>query len=138
MPVSNVAVSHRRQQGEGLSGETACGQTRGAQTVLSLQAENPETGLALDPPDTLPAPDELAMNAEQMAQVRESLDQLDESCREIVELRYLGDLSYDELGATLKLNPKTVSSRLSRCLDRLEQIARKTFLRDKPGVFPSN
>ncbi len=25
----------------------------GAQTVLSLQAENPETGLALDPPDTL-------------------------------------------------------------------------------------
>jgi RNA polymerase sigma-70 factor (ECF subfamily) len=110
----------------------------GAQTVLSLQAENPETGLTLDPPDTLPAPDELAMNAEQMALVRESLDQLDEPCREIVELRYLGDLSYDELGATLKLNPKTVSSRLSRCLDRLEQIARKTFLRDKPGVFPSN
>lgn len=110
----------------------------GAQTVLSLQAENPETGLTLDPPDTLPAPDEMAINAEQMALVRESLDQLDESCREIVELRYLGDLSYDELGATLKLNPKTVSSRLSRCLDRLEQIARKTFLRDKPGVFPSN
>jgi len=110
----------------------------GAQAVLSLQAENPETGLTLDPADSMPAPDEMVMNAEQMAMVRESLDQLEEPCREIVELRYLGDLSYEELGATLKLNPKTVSSRLSRCLDRLEQIARKTFLRDKPGVLPSN
>jgi RNA polymerase sigma-70 factor (ECF subfamily) len=110
----------------------------GAQTTISLQAENPETGLAPDPPDPLPAPDENLMNAEQMSLVHESLDQLDESCREIVEMRYLGDLSYEELGATLKLNPKTVSSRLSRCLDRLEEIARKTFLREKPGVLPSN
>ena len=108
----------------------------GAQTTISLQAENPETGLTADPPDPLPAPDEMVMNAEQMAQVRESLDQLDGPCREIVELRYLGDLSYEELGATLNLNPKTVSSRLSRCLDRFEEIAKKTFLRDKPGVFP--
>jgi RNA polymerase sigma-70 factor, ECF subfamily len=110
----------------------------GTQAPVSLQAENPETGLALDPPDNGPAPDEHLINAEQMAMVRDSLDQLDEPCREIVELRYLGDLSYDELSATLQLNPKTVSSRLSRCLDRLEEIARRTFLRDKPGVFPSN
>jgi len=27
---------------------------------------------------------------------------------------------------------------LSRCLDRLEVITRKIFLRDKPDVFPSN
>jgi RNA polymerase sigma factor (sigma-70 family) len=74
------------------------------------------------------------INAEQMALVRESLDQLEEPCREIVELRYLGDLSYEELGTTLKLNPKTVSSRLSRCLDRLEEIAQKTFLRETPRV----
>jgi RNA polymerase sigma-70 factor, ECF subfamily len=110
----------------------------GTQTPVSLQAENPETGLTLDPPDHSPAPDEQLMNAERMTLVRESLDQLDEPCREIVELRYLGDLSYEELSATLKLNPKTVSSRLSRCLDRLEEIARKTFMREKPDVFPSN
>jgi RNA polymerase sigma-70 factor, ECF subfamily len=110
----------------------------GAQVPIFLQAENPETGLTPDPPDTLPTPDENVINAEQMALVRESLDRLDEACREIVELRYLGDLSYEELSATLKLNPKTVSSRLSRCLDRLEEIARKTFFGDKSGVFPSN
>ena len=105
---------------------------------VSLQAEDPETGLALDPPAELPGPDDLIMTAEKMALVREALDALGEPCREIIELRYFGDLSYEELSRTLKLNAKTVSSRLSKCLDRLEAIARKTFSREKPGVFPSN
>ena len=108
------------------------------QRPVSLQAEDPETGLTPDPPAGLPLPDENLMNAEQITLVRESLDQLGEPCREIVELRYFGDLSYEELSATLKLNPKTVSSRLSKCLDRLEHIARKIFSRENPGVFPSN
>jgi DNA-directed RNA polymerase specialized sigma24 family protein len=53
-------------------------------------------------------------------------------------LRYFADLSYEELSRTLKLNPKTVSSRLSKCLDRLEGLARKVFSREKPDAFPSN
>jgi len=110
----------------------------GAQTTVSLQAENPETGLTPDPPDHLPAPDESLMNGEQLALVRASLDQLSGPCREIVELRYFGDLSYEELSATLDLNVKTVSSRLSKCLDRLEEIARKIFSRENPDVSPSN
>jgi len=110
----------------------------GGLAAVSLQAENPETGLALDPPGDLPAPDELLMTAERMALVRESLDRLGEPCHEIIELRYFGDLSYEELGATLKLNQKTVSSRLSKCLDRLEQIARRIFSRENPDVLPSN
>jgi RNA polymerase sigma-70 factor (ECF subfamily) len=110
----------------------------GGQTVISLQAENPETGLTPDPPDHLPAPDETLMNGEQLALVRAALDQLSGPCREIVELRYFGDLSYEELSATLDLNVKTVSSRLSKCLDRLEEIARKIFSRENPDVFPSN
>ena len=106
----------------------------GGQTPISLQAENPETGLTPDPPDQLPAPDENLMNAEQMALVRESLDQLGVPCREIIELRYFGDLSYEELSAALALNPKTVSSRLSKCLDRLEETAKKIFSREKADV----
>jgi RNA polymerase sigma-70 factor, ECF subfamily len=105
---------------------------------LSLQAEDPESGLTLDPPAELPGPDEVLMTVEKMALVRQTLDQLGEPCREIIELRYLGDLSYEELSRTLKLNPKTVSSRLSKCLDRLEELARKVFLREKSGLFPSN
>ena len=105
---------------------------------ISLQAEDPENGLTLDPPADLPGPDELIMTAEKMALVRSALDQLGEPCREIVELRYFADLSYEELSRTLKLNPKTVSSRLSKCLDRLEGLARKVFLRENSGLFPSN
>ena len=78
------------------------------------------------------------MNAEQVTLVHQALEQLGEPCREIIELRYFGDLSYDEISHSLDLNPKTVSSRLSKCLDRLEGIARKIFARGKPAPFPSN
>ena len=110
----------------------------GGQTTISLQAEHPETGQTPDPPAEAPGPDEFLMNAESAGLLREALDDLGEPCREIVELRYFGDLSYEELSATLGLNPKTVSSRLSKCLDRLEEIARKIFARENPEVFPSN
>lgn len=110
----------------------------GGQTTVSLQAVDPENELALDPPSRGSAPDEMLMNTEQAAWVRESLDELGEPCHEIIELRYFGDLSYEELGATLKLNPKTVSSRLSKCLDLLEEILRKKSARENSMSFPSN
>jgi len=119
----------------------------GGQQPLALQAEDPESGLAIDPPSTLAGPDVALMAAEQMSLLRSALDQLNEPCREIIELRYFGDLSYEELAGVLRLNPKTVSSRLSKCLDRLEVLARPLFARSalppaasrlgsKPGAFP--
>ena len=110
----------------------------GGQAPLSLHAEDPETGLTIDPPSHAPAPDADLLNVERVELVRAALDQVGEPCREIIELRYFGDLSYEELSSELKLNPKTVSSRLSKCLDRLEIIARKVFSREKTGAFPSN
>lgn len=110
----------------------------GGQTLLSLQAEDPETGLALDPPSAAPGPDLALINGEQIALVRQSLQRLGEPCREIIELRYFGDLSYEEISRALELNVKTVSSRLSKCLDRLEEIMRKLFAGEKPVSFPSN
>ncbi len=110
----------------------------GGRVPVSLQAEDPESGLVLDPPSAAPAPDASLIDAEQIALVHHALDQLGEPCREIIELRYFGDLSYEELSRSLKLNAKTVSSRLSKCLDRLENIARKIFSREKSAAFPSN
>jgi RNA polymerase sigma-70 factor (ECF subfamily) len=110
----------------------------GGQTPLSLQAEDPETGLTLDPPSGAPAPDLALLNAEQMALVRRALDRLEEPCREVIELRYFADLSYEEISNTLRLNAKTVSSRLSKCLDRLEDLVRKTFAGEESALFPSN
>ncbi len=103
----------------------------GGQAPVSLQAEDPETGLVPDPPGTAPGPDAVLIGAQQAALVGEALDQLGEPCREVIELRYFADLSYEEIAASLKLNVKTVSSRLSKCLDRLETIVRDVFGREK-------
>jgi RNA polymerase sigma-70 factor (ECF subfamily) len=109
----------------------------GGQTTISLDAEDPENGLSLDPPTTAPGPDAQLMTGEQGAQLHRALDQLDAPCREIIELRYFADLSYEEISRSLDLNPKTVSSRLSKCLDRLETIVRQLFP-GKSAAFPSN
>jgi len=119
--------------------ERQCAAKRGSgQKPASLQAEDPETGLMLDPVSAAPGPDAALMNTEQAALMQQALEELGEPCREIIELRYFGDLSYVEIGRALRLNMKTVSSRLSRCLDRLEEIARRVFCGEKSAAFPSN
>ncbi len=110
----------------------------GGQITVSLQAEDLENGLSIDPPSSAPGPDLALMGAEQTGLVHHAVEQLGDPCREIIELRYFADLSYDEISRSLDLNPKTVSSRLSKCLDRLEAIARKIFSREKTGALPSN
>ena len=99
----------------------------GGQTVISLQDENGEDSLPMQVASALPTPDAVLLRAECAAQMGQALERLEEPCREIIQLRYFADLSYDELADELKLNPKTVSSRLSKCLDRLEKIAVEVF-----------
>jgi RNA polymerase sigma-70 factor (ECF subfamily) len=96
----------------------------GGAQPFSLDAENPETGLKIDPPSSAPGPDGILISAERMAFIHAALERLGDPCREVIELRYFGDLSYEEISQELELNPKTVSSRLSKCLDKLEEIAR--------------
>ncbi len=107
----------------------------GGKVPLSLNAED-ENGQTIDPPDTLPRPDTALLGRERMALLRRSLDTLGDPCREIIELRYFGDLSYEEISQELNLNPKTVSSRLSKCLDQLEKIASPVFSGTKTQTFP--
>ena len=65
-------------------------------------------------------------NAENAQQVGVALEQLGQPCREVIHLRYFADLSYEEISRELDLNQKTVSSRLSKCLDQLEKILLKS------------
>jgi RNA polymerase sigma-70 factor, ECF subfamily len=107
----------------------------GGQVPLSLDAQDAGTGLSIDPPSNAPGPDDVLLGAERMLLLREALDRLGDPCREVIELRYFADLTYEEIGASLHLNIKTVSSRLSKCLDRLEEIARQMFSGEKPTPF---
>ena len=127
---ANKARDYRQRQRAGKRGA--------GQTPVSLQAADPASGAVIDPPSPAPTPDLELMADEKLLLVREAVDQLEPPCREIVELRYFGDLSYEELGAILDLNEKTVSSRLSRCLDHLEAVARRIFSAEQSGILPSN
>lgn len=101
---------------------------RGGQSVhLSLNGAADGERRPIDPPTSRPGPDDLLVQNETFTLVRQSLDRLNEPCREIIELRYYGDLSYEEIAQELRLNPKTVSSRLSKCLDRLGLFAKEFF-----------
>ena len=110
----------------------------GGQTTVPLHAREDEDNPAIDPPSTAPGPDALLINTEQGALVHEAVAELGDPCREIVELRYFGDLSYEELSLALELNVKTVSSRLSKCLDRLEETMKVKLSRGTEPKVPSN
>jgi len=132
--VFRIAVNRTRDYRERLN----AAKRGGGQIPVSLQAEKPEGGPVVDPPSPAPEPDAALMTAERAALLHQALGELGEPCREIIELRYFGDLSYEELSAALEMNPKTVSSRLSKCLDRLEEIAKTVFSGRKLAATPSN
>ena len=116
--------------------KTRAAKRGGSALHISIDRGRDDDNPPIDPPSENPGPDVLLQNAETYRLVRESLDHLGEPCREIIELRYYGDLSYGEIAAELRLNPKTVSSRLSKCLDRLALIAKEIFPPD--NRLPSN
>ena len=102
----------------------------GGQVTLSIHNEDPETGFTIDPPSQAPGPDLALLNIERIGLIGQALEQLGAPCQEIIELRYFADLSYEEISKALELNVKTVSSRLSKCLSKLELIAREIFSRE--------
>ena len=116
--------------------KTRAAKRGGTAVHISIDAGQTEDEPPIDPPSGNPGPDALLHIAETSRLVRESLDRLGEPCREIIELRYFGELSYDEIATELRLNPKTVSSRLSKCLDRLLIIAKEILPPD--NRLPSN
>jgi RNA polymerase sigma-70 factor, ECF subfamily len=125
---ANKAIDYREK--------TRAAKRGGSAVHIPIDANRTDDGRPIDPPSGSPGPDALLQIAETSRLVRESLDRLGEPCREIIELRYFGELSYDQIAAELRLNPKTVSSRLSKCLDRLLNIAKEILPPD--NRLPSN
>ena len=102
----------------------------GGHAPVSIHQEDPETGFTIDPPSQSAGPDLALLNTERAGLIGQALEQLGGPCQEIIELRYFADLSYEEISKALNLNIKTVSSRLSKCLSRLEIITRQIFSRE--------
>ena len=67
-----------------------------------------------DVPDTAPSPQEEAERRELRAQIEEGLRALSPEHRQVLILREMHQLSYDEIADTLDLDVGTVKSRISR------------------------
>ena len=75
--------------------------------------------------DPGPSPQQQAERSETRQAVRDAMGQLSPEYRQIVVLRFLQELSYEEIGAVLKLPPGTVKSRLNRAKAQLKDILSK-------------
>jgi RNA polymerase sigma-70 factor (ECF subfamily) len=72
-------------------------------------------------------PDEVeknAINRERYRNLRQALDMLPDTQREMVVLRYFSELTIPEIATVTGIREGTVKSRLSRALDRLGKILR--------------
>lgn len=80
-----------------------------------------------DPVDDAPDPRDRAATRELGDQVQAAISQLSPKLRVVLALRYLEEMSYDELSATLGLSLGTVKSRLARAHLALENVVRTRF-----------
>ncbi len=103
----------------------------GGAKPLSINTDNEDGEIKVDITDSKPKPDENLLKNEQYQILFEALEKLGNPCKEVIELRYFAELSYDEIAKIISINPKTVGSRLSKCLDKLESIIEKQLNKEK-------
>lgn len=105
---SNVCIDFlRRQKKQVQSSLTVC--------------DEEEQARELSVPDPAPLPEERAIANEQRALVRQAMDQLETEHRQILTLRVIQGLSYQEIGQILELKEGTVKSRLARAREKIRQ-----------------
>ena len=98
--------------------------------ALSLTTEDEEEGRELEVPDERFSPERELEKKEARQLVREGLLSLSPEHREVLVLRELEGLSYEEIAQTLGLEEGTVKSRLARA-----RIALKDFLQKSGNFF---
>lgn len=78
----------------------------------------------VDLPDTTAGPEAIVETAQRLRQLEAALERLPAEHREILLLREIEDMAYDEIAVVLNLNVGTVKSRLARAraalLDKLK------------------
>ena len=98
---------------------------RGRHAAVSLDASiSPEAGMTLAEvlPDEEPDPGKLAVTQELVERVEAAMGQLSPAHREILTLRNVRDLAYEEIAALLNLSLGTVKSRIARAREALKQV----------------
>lgn len=101
---------------------------RRRQDMLSIDQTTGEGGsltLAGLLSDGTATPRTESMTGEFVTLVAQCMEQLDASHREILTMRNMLNLSYEEIAASLKVNVGTVKSRIARARERLRELLRQ-------------
>lgn len=106
--------------------------------LASRDPSRVESSEDVDVADHQPGPVDRAESKELSSQVQSAIDALSPKLRAILALRYLEDMSYEDLAATLGLSLGTVKSRLARAHLALEQVVRTRFPQLDLGGAVSN
>jgi len=105
--------------------------------VISLTFEDDEgEEVQLELPDPGPTPEQALLRAEERAMLAEAMNALPVEARQILTLRAIDALSYEQIAEVMGLPEGTVKSRLSRAREQL----RKKLLQigNKTKTNPSN
>jgi len=101
-----------------------------AQTVsLSYEDESGETA-PIEIPDLRNLPEDNALRNEMRKNITDSINELPQKHREMVTMREVTGMSYEEIASTLNINVGTVKSRLARARLKLIEILKEkgTFI----------
>jgi len=95
---------------------------------LNYEDESGET-TPLEVPDLRNLPEDNAIRSEMRSTIKDSIEELAEKHRDILVMREITGMSYDEMAETLRVNVGTVKSRLARARLKLVEIliAKGTF-----------
>lgn len=86
-----------------------------------LRDSKPTASLAVEPASSQGGPAAALGQAEQRARVRDAVAALEPPLREVIQLRYTGGLTYEEIAERLDLPRSTVQGRLKRARVALRQ-----------------
>ncbi len=97
---------------------------RGRSVAVSLDAPVPVTDgeLSRDPPSPADAPDVVVVKAEFVRQIDAAMEMLPHKFREVLVLRNVEELSYEEIAGVLGCSVGTVKSRIARARDALREL----------------
>jgi RNA polymerase sigma-70 factor (ECF subfamily) len=99
--------------------------------AYSLNAPLPDCeGLMPDPPSMTPSALDRLEEAELRQMVQRCIEALDQGFREVLVLRDMQEMSYEEVGSALNLREGTVKSRLFRARDAVKDCLKRTL--DRP------
>ena len=99
-------------------------------TVSLTQKDDSGDTHDLEIPDNRELPEDTALRREVNEEITESIDNLEPNHRQILLMREITGMSYDEIAKTLNINEGTVKSRLARARSSLAKILSNN------GTFP--